>query len=140
MPGRHILVVEDCDEDFETVEDAARCAALRYPLVRANSGEECLCMCRNATRRRTATPVLVLLDLNMPGDDGRIALREFRRDESLRAVPLVVLSGSVNPRDVQFCYASGANAYHVKPVQYALHLQVLQQIFGYWLGSVALLT
>jgi hypothetical protein len=39
---------------------------------------------------------------------------------------------------LQFCYAAGANAYHVKPVEHALHLQLLQQIFAYWLGCVTL--
>jgi CheY-like chemotaxis protein len=50
----------------------------------------------------------------------------------------VVLSASANPRDLQFCYAQGANAYHVKPVEHAQHLRVLQSIFAYWLVSVVL--
>ena len=80
----------------------------------------------------------MLLDLNTHGDDGREALREIRSDDSLKALPLVVLSASANPRDLQFCYAQGANAYHVKPVDHAQHLRVLESIFTYWLGSVVL--
>jgi CheY-like chemotaxis protein len=53
-------------------------------------------------------------------------------------LPVIVLSTSSNPIDLKYCYASGANAYHVKPVAYNLHLQVLQQIFTYWLNSVNL--
>lgn len=138
MRTQHILVVEDSDEDFETVHDAARRGGLARPIVRASSGEECLRLLRDATRRRDALPALVLLDLNTPGDDGRDALRDIRSDPSLEALPLVVLSGSANPRDLQFCYRQGANAYHVKPVDHAAHLRVLQQIFDYWLGSVVL--
>lgn len=78
------------------------------------------------------------MDLNTPGDDGREALREIRSDASLAALPLVVLTASANPRDLQYCYREGANAYHVKPVDHAAHLRVLQQIFAYWLGSVVL--
>ena len=93
---------------------------------------------RGELQGRAAAPLLVLLDLNTPGDDGREALRAIRQDEAHKTLPLVVLSASANPRDLQFCYAAGANAYHVKPVEHALHLQLLQQIFAYWLGSVTL--
>jgi len=138
MPRKHILVVEDSDEDFETVHDAARRGDVSRPIVRASSGEECLRLLRGAARRRDALPALVLMDLNTPGDDGREALREMRDDPALEELPLVVLSASANPRDLQFCYRHGANAYHVKPVDHAAHLLVLQQIFAYWLGSVVL--
>jgi len=138
MPMQHILVVEDSDEDFETVQDAARRGGVSHPIARATSGDECLRLLRGAAGRRDALPALVLMDLNTPGDDGREALRELRNDVSLGTLPLVVLSASANPRDLQFCYCQGANAYHVKPVDHAAHLQVLQQIFAYWLGSVVL--
>jgi two-component system, response regulator len=135
---QHLLVVEDSDEDFETVLDAAKRASMNHPIQRATSGDECLRLLRSATRRRDAQPALVLLDLNTPGDDGREALRQIRNDASLSPLPLVVLSASANPRDLQFCYAQGVNAYHVKPVDHARHLAVLQQIFAYWLGCVVL--
>lgn len=138
MRTRSILVLEDSDEDFATVQDAARLAGLPHPIVRASSGGECLRLLHAELQGRTAVPLLALLDLNTPGDDGREALRQIRRDAALQTLPLVVLSASANPRDLQFCYAHGANAYHVKPVEHALHLRLLQQIFAYWLGSVTL--
>lgn len=138
MRTRSILVLEDSDEDFATVQDAARLAGLPYPIVRASAGSECLRLLRSELQTRASKPLLVLLDLNTPGDDGREALRAIRQDDTLKTLPLVVLSASANPRDLQFCYAAGANAYHVKPVAHALHLQLLQQIFAYWLGSVTL--
>jgi CheY-like chemotaxis protein len=138
MRTRSILVLEDSDEDFATVQDAARLAGLPNPIVRACTAGECLRLLRGELQARAASPLLVLLDLNTPGDDGREALRTIRQDEALKTLPLVVLSASANPRDLQFCYAAGANAYHVKPVEHALHLQLLHQIFAYWLGSVKL--
>lgn len=138
MRTRCILVLEDSDEDFATVQDAARLAGLPHRIARASSGGECLAMLRGDLQGRLAAPRLVLLDLNTPGDDGREALRQIRQDDALRTLPLVVLSASANPRDLEFCYAGGANAYHVKPVEHALHLQLLQQIFAYWLGCVVL--
>jgi two-component system, response regulator len=139
MRQRHIL--EDADEDFETVQDAARQGGMSHPIVRAHSGGECLLLLqawRDGPRSRDALPLLLLMDLNTPGDDGRAVLQAVRGDEALRTLPVVVLSASANPRDLQFCYASGANAFHVKPVNHVSHLRVLQEIFAYWLGSVVL--
>jgi CheY-like chemotaxis protein len=138
MGSRHIVVVEDSDEDFDTVQDAARRGGMRHPIERARSGAECMRLLRGSQGSRDALALLVLLDLNTPGDDGRDVLRDIRSDGALGTVPVVVLSASANARDLQFCYANGANAYHVKPVDHALHLKVLQDIFAYWLGSVVL--
>ncbi len=144
MRMRPILVVEDSDEDFETVQDAARHCGLMQPIVRAGSGAECLRLLRlwrelpDSPRRRDTLPLLVLLDLNTPGEDGRDVVLLMRSDEVLSTLPLVVLSGSANAVDLRFCYAHGANAYHVKPMAHAKHLRVLQGIFDYWLGSVVL--
>jgi two-component system, response regulator len=134
----HILVVEDSDEDFETVLDAAQRAGVTHEIRRATTGDEGLRLLHESAQNQNTIPALVLLDLNTPNDDGRHALREIKQDDLLRAIPLVVLSTSANPRDLTFCYASGANAYHVKPVEHAVHLQVLEQIFSYWLTSVVL--
>ena len=150
MRTRQILVVEDSDEDFDTVQDAARRSGVVHPIVRAHSGAECLRLLTadrespggaagmGGAARSDGLTVLVLLDLNTPGDDGRDVLRQVRGDAALAALPVVVISASANARDLQFCYAHGANAYHVKPVDHALHLKVLQALFVYWLGSVVL--
>jgi two-component system, response regulator len=134
--ARHILVVEDSDEDFETILDAAKHACLTYETRRATTGDEGLRLLRESAQCTNTTPALVLLDLNTPKDGH--ALREIKQDDQLRAIPLIVLSTSANPIDLAFCYTSGANAYHVKPVDHAVHLQVLQQIFSYWLTRVVL--
>lgn len=138
MRLQQIMAVEDSDEDFETIQDAARLGGVVHPIVRARSGAECLHLLRSAHGGRDRQMLLVLLDLNTPGDDGREVLCQVRCDDALGVLPVVVLSASANARDVQFCYANGANAYHVKPVDHALHLEVLQSIFTYWLGSVVL--
>lgn len=144
MRARYILVVEDCDEDFETIQDAARHCGVLQPIVRAGSGGECwrlLSQWRqlpHSPHNRDTLPLLVLLDLNTPGNGGRDVLLQVRSDDVLSTLPMVVLSASANPCDLQFCYANGANAYHVKPVAHPMHLRVLQGIFDYWLGSVVL--
>lgn len=133
---RTLIVAEDCDEDFDTVSDLVRRLGPRVDLHRAMTGESCLSLLR--AWQGPARPVLVLLDLNLPGLDGRETLAEIRADAALRDVPVVVLTSSSNPRDVAFCYRTGANAYHQKPVRFVEYLQVLQELFAYWLGSVLL--
>ena len=135
-----VLVVEDNDEDFETIVEAARRVEIPNLLRRAKCGGECLRMLRHSVENRSPLPALVLLDLNTPGDDGRDALRQIKVCDQLRAIPTVVLSTSSNPRDVDFCYASHANAYHAKPVSHVAHLKILQDIFSYWLGCALLPT
>ena len=129
-----VVVVEDSDEDFDTVREAVKHSGLAVELHRASSGGECLRLLPVGAVR----PALVLMDLNTPGTDGREALASLKADPALRSVPVVVLSTSNSPGDVAFCYAAGANAYHVKPVRYAEHLRVLSGLLGYWLGPVAL--
>jgi CheY-like chemotaxis protein len=138
MRLRPIVAVEDSDEDFDTIQDAARRGGVLNPILRARSGAECLRLLDRSQGRHNDLALLVLLDLNTPGDDGRDVLHVVRNDAALSALPVVVLSASANTRDLQFCYAQGANAYHVKPVDHALHLKVLHDIFTYWLGSVVL--
>ena len=138
-PHLSIMVLEDCDEDFYTLQDAVRLAALPHCIVRVSSGDECIGLLRDERNGHKALPKLVLLDLHTPGDDGRKALNEIRNDDRLKTLPVIVLSTSDNPIDIKFCYSNGANAYHVKPVDHGMHLKALQQIFAYWLGSVSLL-
>ncbi len=136
--ARPILVVEDSDEDFETVLDAAQRAGVANEVRRATNGADCLRLLREGNLKPKDFPALVLMDLNTPGIDGREALQEIKHDDSLRALPVIVLSASANPRDVKLCYANGVNAYHVKPVSHSDHLHILEQIFGYWLRRTLL--
>ncbi len=136
MHTRDILVVEDMDEDFQSILEAAKQCAVHNGITRAQSGDPCVLKLRELAHKEQALPALVLLDLNTPQGDGREALVQIKQDVRLRAIPIVVLSGSANPRDLEFCYANGVNAYHVKPVNHGLHLLVLQHIFNYWINSV----
>jgi CheY-like chemotaxis protein len=132
-----VLVVEDSDEDFDTVLEAAKRSSMNRPIRRATNGDECLDALRG-TESKPLHPVILLLDLNTPGTDGRDALTAIRADPTLRALPIVVLSTSASPKDVEHCYALGANAYHVKPLRYPDHLALINDVFAYWLERVAL--
>jgi len=134
-PSAMLVVVEDSDEDFETVDEAVKRSGVAVEVRRATTGGGGLMLLRELAPDR---PVLVLMDLNTPGTDGRESLAELKTDPALKAIPVVVFSTSSNPKDVGFCYAAGANAYHVKPVRYPDHLQLVIDLVNYWFGRVAL--
>jgi CheY-like chemotaxis protein len=130
-----VVVVEDSDEDFDTVREAVGKAGLAVELTRVPTGGECLLLLRGPTPLQ---PSLVLMDLNTPGTDGRETLAVIKGDPELRSYPVVVFSTSANPKDLSFCYDRGANAYHVKPVRYPDHLRLVGDLLTYWLTRVAL--
>lgn len=134
-PLPSILIVEDSDEDFDTVREALKKAGIAAELMRATTGDQCLDLLRG---RGAVRPAMVLMDLNMPGTDGREALTAIKADPALRSYPVVVFSTSANPKDLAFCYQAGANAYHVKPIRYPDHVRVAADLLTYWLTRVAL--
>lgn len=126
------MVLEDSDEDFDTVREAMRSGGFPNEIHRTSTGEDCLSFLRTSA----IIPALLLLDLSTPGLDGRETLREIKADPALRQQPVVVLTTSSSPRDLAFCYGAGAHAYHAKPVRYPEHLALLVGIFEYWLRLV----
>lgn len=136
-PHDSLLVVEDCDEDFETIQEALLKFDPTPQVFRAFNGEQCLALLRGENAP-PLTPALVLLDLNLPGRDGRDALQEIKTDAALRVLPVVVFTTSSNPRDLMHCFEAGANAYHIKPLGYTDYLKALHDVLFYWLRCVAL--
>jgi CheY-like chemotaxis protein len=130
-----VLVVEDSDEDFDTFEEAVRGTGLLNPICRVSSGGECLELLEGDTQPRLK-PALILMDLNSHGLDGREALERIKTNPDLKELPVVVLTTSSNPKDMQFCYQAGANAYHVKPVRHDQNLQLIRCVLVYWLQTV----
>jgi CheY-like chemotaxis protein len=83
-------------------------------------------------------PGLILLDLNLPKKDGREVLREIKADETLRAIPVVVLTTSEAEEDVLRSYDLHANAYVTKPVDFERFIRVVQQIDDFFVTVVKL--
>jgi CheY-like chemotaxis protein len=132
-----VFVVEDSDEDFDTILEAAKRSSIGNSIRRAISGDECVDVLQG-TDSKPLNPAIILLDLNISGMDGRDALAAIRADLARRTLPIIILSTSANPKDVEYCYAHGANAYHVKPVRYSDHIALLDEVFTYWLKRVIL--
>ena len=133
-----ILVAEDSDEDFEILAWACAEADMKNPLVRARSGEDVIRIMRARLDSDDELPLLIILDLNLIGMGGQDVLKTLKNDERLRKVPVIVLSTSDNPRDVEACYQEGANAYSVKPLDLDRFVAFARQIKAYWLDFVIL--
>jgi CheY-like chemotaxis protein len=84
-----------------------------------------------------AKPILVLLDLNMPVLDGYQVLEQMKADEHTKSIPVVVLTTTEDPREVQRCYDLGCNVYVTKPVDYASFSDAIQKL-GLFLSVVTI--
>jgi CheY-like chemotaxis protein len=134
---RPLLVLEDNNEDFATLQRLMRKQGLTNPVFHCVTGQEVLDFLRHqGPYRDSATaprPSLILLDLNVPGKDGRTVLQEIKSDEAFKHIPVAIFSTSANAKDIAFCYAYGANTYLVKPVDLGKLTRNLQMFFEYWL-------
>jgi two-component system response regulator len=141
-PNQSILLVEDSPEDYEATERAFRRAGLKNPIHRCSDGDEALDYLfrrgRYANPATSPKPGIVLLDLNLPGTDGREVLEEIKGNESLRCIPVIVLTTSSDERDIQACYSAGANSYVQKPVDLDGFMKAIERLKGYWFEVVIL--
>ena len=136
---QEILVIEDNDDDFEATERALTGAGqLRHAIRRCRDGMEAWRYLQGeqagGERGETRLPGLILLDLNMPGLDGRRFLDRLKSDEGLRAIPVVVMTTSDDSNDVRNCYEAGANTYFCKPVRWSDFSKAIAQLHAYWFG------
>lgn len=134
LNNQPILLVDDNDDDVEAALRAFKRTNLRNPIVRAATGAEALAL----LRERKVSPGLILLDLNMPGLDGRRVLSLIKGDAELRKIPVVILTTSSDERDVEECYQLGANTYVQKPVDLDGLFAAVQRLKDYWF-EIALL-
>lgn len=137
-----ILIVEDSDDDYEATERAlTRDGKLRNELIRCHNGQQALdYLLREGTQsgRTTPDPSIVLLDLNMPGIDGRTVLKRIKSEEATKNIPVVILTTSNAPTDIDACYTDGANTYIQKPVELDGFFTAVQQLRDYWLNIAIL--
>ncbi len=132
---RTILLAEDSSADAEMSIDALREAKLANPVVHVEDGVEALdyLFCRGAFEGRgKGNPVVVLLDIKMPRLDGLEVLKKMRSTESLKRVPVVILSSSREESDLVHSWNLGVNAYVVKPVDVRQFFHAVQTLGQFW--------
>lgn len=134
-----ILLVEDNEGDIGLVEEVFQEAKIRNNLYVAEDGEEAMLFLRREGEfSDSPRPDIILLDLNLPKKDGREVLKEIKEDDSLKRIPVVVLTTSKAEEDILKSYDLHANSYISKPVDFDQFIRVIKSIEDFWLDVVKL--
>ena len=137
MNDRVILLVEDNRDDEELTLRALAKSKITNRVVVARDGVEALdyLLKRGAHANRAAgeEPQIVLLDLKLPKVDGLEVLRSVRANEDTKLLPVVILTSSIEERDLVDGYGLGANSYIRKPVDFDQFVEAVRQLGLYWL-------
>jgi len=130
-----ILLVEDDPKDTELTMTALEDYNLSNEVVVASDGEEALDYLyhRGKFQRRSGdNPAVMLLDLKLPKVDGLEVLQRVKADDSLKMIPVVVLTSSREERDMVASYKLGVNAYVVKPVDFHEFVNAIKELGVFW--------
>lgn len=131
-----ILLVEDDLNDIFLVKRAFKRANLSSQLQVVTDGVEAVQYLigegKYADRRVHPMPDLIVMDLKMPRKTGLEILEWLKRDGALKRIPVVIVSSSDRPDDINRAYELGANAYMVKPVDFQAVEHLFQSIIRYW--------
>ena len=134
-----ILLVEDNEGDARLAIEALKDAKVRNNLSWVKDGMEAMDFLRNeGAHREAARPDVILLDLNLPKKDGREVLADIKDDESLRRIPVVVLTVSQAEEDIIRSYDLHANCFISKPLDLEQFMRVVQAVEDFWLTIVRL--
>jgi CheY-like chemotaxis protein len=132
-----VLLVEDDLNDIFLVKRAFKVAHINNPLQVVTDGIEAIQYLagegKYADRRTYPFPKLIVMDIQMPRGTGFEVLEWVKRDSKpLRRIPIVIVSASDNPNDINRAYELGANAYMVKPMEFRAVEHLFQSITHYW--------
>ncbi len=124
-----ILLVEDDDVDVMTVERAFKDLKITNQLVNTANGEEALEYLKNDSNRK---PSIILLDLNTPKMNGLEFLKLIKADNTLRKIPVIILTTSSQQQDIVECFKLSVAGYIVKSIDYAKFAKAISTINLYW--------
>ncbi len=134
-----ILMVEDSPGDIRLAQIALKKAKVLHNLEVVEDGELAIkYLKQEAPYENVTRPDLVLLDLNLPKINGHEVLKFIRSDQSLKVIPVVVLTTSDSEKDVLESYELNANCYITKPVDLERFIEVVQMIESFWIKIVTL--
>lgn len=133
-----VLLIEDNPGDVELIKEALEEIGSDCNLEVCQTGFEAIDKLNAAKDTPEALPDLILLDLNLPGKDGREVLEEIKEDRHLFTIPIVVLTSSDAEEDILRAYQLRANSYVRKPLDFDRLVDVFRILQNYWLGIVKL--
>ncbi len=138
LPARplEILLIEDDDTDVQLINRAFKKGGIELPIRAISDGEAALDYLEKGASRdnmSSTAPAIVLLDLKLPKVNGLEVLKRIKASAVLKRLPVIVLTSSDQPDDVNQAYDLGANSYLVKPVSFADFCDLASHIKTYWL-------
>lgn len=137
-----LLTIEDSDEDFAAFERVVRKLSINKPIFRCTDGEDALEFLYHTGKYnlpyQAPRPAIILLDLNLPGMDGREVLWQIKQDRDLQTIPVVIFTTSSNPTDIKVCYQRGVNGYIVKPIDTSKLIWTIKLFMSYWFDVTTL--
>jgi chemotaxis family two-component system response regulator Rcp1 len=134
-----VLLVEDSPGDVRLTREALKDAKMHISLQVVSDGIEAMAyLSRENNYADAPRPDLILLDLNLPKKDGRDVLKEIKESDTLKTIPVVILTTSASRADIDRSYALHANCYITKPVNLQGFIKVVQSIDNFWLSVVKL--
>lgn len=136
-----ILVIDDNEDDYEAIARAFRKVGMSNNVSLCNTGQMAMDFLKHEGKfqeEKADRPALIMLDLNMPGMDGMQVLGRIRKDENLKQIPVVIWTTSSNEKDIDACYALGANAYMQKPVIFDDLVASIRRLKEYWFETAFL--
>lgn len=123
-----ILLVEDNIIEILKLKRAIENLGMNHEVLEAENGEIAL----DSIKQEEINPDIVLLDLNMPKMNGLEFLAIVRNDESMRHLPIIILSTSNNNRDLKEAYKLGVSGYILKPLKYDDYVKKIEYTLQYW--------
>ena len=140
-PPIEVLLVEDNLADIQLTTEGLAEGNIRPNVTVVRDGEEAMkYLKRNGRYSEAPRPQLILLDLNLPKKSGREVLAELKQDPDLKCIPVLVLSTSRAPQDIQSSYRLHANCYLVKPSNIEEFGATVRSIEDFWLTRAKLPT
>ncbi|MBM80600.1 MAG: response regulator [Planctomycetaceae bacterium] len=134
-----ILLVEDSLTSARLTMGVLKKGDVQHRLTWITNGEEALeFLYQNGKFNRAPRPDLILLDLGLPKKDGREVLRDIKADENLKSIPVVILTASTNPDDIEASEQLEVEKYLTKPVDLEKFLWLVRELKDYWMAGVIL--
>lgn len=133
------MLVEDNKGDIRLTQEALKESELKIHLDVVTDGEQALHFLNDKNRvDSNELPHIILLDLNLPKKSGMEVLKEVKNNETLKTIPVIVLTTSDAESDISKAYALHANCYILKPVDFDDFAKVVKLVETYWFNTVQL--